>query len=847
MMPMLAFAQAVLPTSWSFVTPSPTGASSASPTGPATTYTEKPGWSTKLDIAVNGTSPFTYAAGSDANLACRMDATGEYVQINIADKADSVVYFLKAWVGNGGPKVFLGVFNIQESTNGVDWSTARSFNDSQFTSSGVNNVYDRFATKLLATSRYVRFILSTKVSGVNVGLDNVIVQQASAASTPTMVLKQAGTTLVTNNTFTYGNATRKTFTILNAGTVDTLKIDSIILSGAQVSDFTLGMYNSKVVANSSDTFSVLFAPSANGSRFSTIKVYCNDAERSPFVINLYGIGGQYASEPAQVATLNVSNVRTQTLTVSYPSTQTEKYLILRKVGGALTEAPVDGVTYQRGDYIGGAQVMYIGADTTAIKPNYILANTNYSFAAYSVNGPAGFENYNSSNVPTSSVTTLNGEPGNYYNGIDPQANNFLTALHNKINAHDTIFYSNYAAVVVNNYLSRDTTGGKKAVTCVYTGAPYVYNEPFTWWNGQAGNPGTQTREHTFCQSWMPTRSLSTWPNGANGKELPEYNDLHHLFPADQLVGNGKRSNYPLAVVVNATYTSPTGEGKLGTDSKGNTVYEPRNEQKGDAARALLYMLTCYDGANGNAWRLPSSQDLNVLLQWHQQDPPSALEIARNEYIYTVQKNRNPFIDHPEWTRKIDFSTMTYIAVDTVVDINITAPAPNAMLNADSTYSIVWNSNMVDSVVLQYVYFDSSSSAIIVTPIVGAIKNNNIYSFKVPNMSKNNVVIYVREFNAAKAPQMRAYDSVMVNFKQYVGLTENSTINHLVNMYPVPSTGVVNIALPATLKVLGVDVYDITGKLVEQTTSTQLNLTQKGMYIVKVITNGGVATKRVIIE
>ncbi len=829
MMPMLAFAQAVLPTSWGFTTPSV----SAPPTG----------WG--YNVGTNGN--LTYAFGKNDALSGRLDATGENITINFADKPGTLTYYLSPQ--NAG-NAWAGQFDIQESDNGTTWTTMRSFTSKATTATNFND--PMYTDSLKSTTRWVRFYYTIKLpggsgGGGNMAVDLITVNAAPAAAVGLLV-KQNTTTLSNGITYTFGNSASKNFTIQNVGTGANLKIDSIVLSGTHAADFAVGTFDSITPFNNgTDTFSVYFTPSANGSRYATVKLYTSDTERSPFLINLYAIGGQYATEPAAVPSINVSNVRTQTLTVSYPSTQTEKYLILRKVGGALTEAPVDGVTYQRGDYIGGAQVMYIGADTTAIKPNYILANTNYSFAAYSVNGPAGFENYNTSNVPTSSVTTLNGEPGNYYNGIDPQANNFLTALHNKINSHDTIFYSSYLSVIVNNYLSRDTTGGKKAVTCVYTGAPYVYNEPFTWWTGQSGNPGTQTREHTFCQSWMPTRSISTWPNGANGKELPEYNDLHHLFPADQLVGNGKRSNYPLAVVVNATYTSPTGEGKLGTDSKGNTVYEPRNEQKGDAARALLYMLTCYDGANGNAWRLPSSQDLNVLLQWHQQDPPSALEIARNEYIYTVQKNRNPFIDHPEWTRKIDFSTMTYIAVDTVVDINITAPAPNAMLNADSTYSIVWNSNMVDSVVLQYVYFDSSSSAIIVTPIVGAIKNNNIYSFKVPNMSKNNVVIYVREFNAAKAPQMRAYDSVMVNFKQYVGLTENSTINHLVNMYPVPSTGVVNIALPAALKVLGVDVYDITGKLVEQTTSTQLNLTQKGMYIVKVITNGGVATKRVIIE
>ena len=827
MMPLLAFAQAVLPTSWGFTTPSV----STPPTG----------WG--YNVGTNGN--LTYAFGKNDALSGRLDATGENITINFADKPGTLTYYLSPQ--NAG-NAWAGQFDIQESDNGTTWTTMRSITSKATTSTNFND--PMYTDSLKATTRWVRFYYTTKLpggsgGGGNMAVDLITVNAAPAAAVGLLV-KQNTITLSNGITYTFGNSSSKSFTIQNVGTGANLKIDSIVLTGTHAADFAVGTFDSITPFNNgTDTFSVYFTPSANGSRYATVKLYTSDTERSPFLINLYAIGGQYATEPSAVPAINVSNVRTQTLTVSYPSTLTEKYLILKKVGGALTETPVDGVTYQRGDYIGGAQVMYIGADTTPIKPNYILANTNYSFAAYSVNGPAGFENYNTTNAPAASVTTLNGEPGAYYNGIDPQANNFVTALHNKVNPHDTIFYSSYISAVVNNFLARDTTNARKVVNCVYTTTPFVYQEPFVW-NASQGN-GTLTREHTFCQSWMPTRSLSTWPNGPNGKEMPEYNDLHHLFPADQLIGNGKRSNYPLGVVVNPTYTAPSGEGKLGTDGTGKTVYEPRNEQKGDAARALFYMLVCYDGAGGTAWRLPTEQDLNILLQWHQQDPPSALEIARNEHIYVVQKNRNPFIDHPEWTRKIDFRTMTYIAVDTVVDINITAPAPNAMLNADSTYSIVWNSNLVDSVTLQYVYFDSSTSSNIVTSMGSVTKNNNTYLFKVPNMSKNNVVIYVREFNAAKAPQMRAYDSVMVNFKQYVGLTENSTINHLVNMYPVPSTGVVNIALPATLKVLGVDVYDITGKLVEQTTSTQLNLTQKGMYIVKVITNGGVATKRVIIE
>jgi hypothetical protein len=40
------------------------------------------------------------------------------------------------------------------------------------------------------------------------------------------------------------------------------------------------------------------------------------------------------------------------------------------------------------------------------------------------------------------------------------------------------------------------------------------------------------------------------------------------------------------------------------------------------------------------------------MQWHQQDPVSAKEIARNDSIYKIQNNRNPFIDNPIWVNAI---------------------------------------------------------------------------------------------------------------------------------------------------------------------------------------------------
>lgn len=679
--PLLVLAQAVLPTSWNFTTPG----ISTPPTG----WTAGLGTNGNLTYSGGG-----FSVGGDA-LSCRLDATGEFLQISFAERPGPLSYYIRG-TGFGANPPFAGSFRVQESVDGNNWTDVRNFTSMTLT-------LTRFSETLAAASRHVRFFYADKQPGTNVALDSVMILQAPPSAV-NLVIRQNTTTLISNNTFASGNTPRTIFTIQNTGTSSNLRIDSIVMSGANASDFTIGAFDSITpFGGAIDTFAVVFNPSSQGSRFGTIRVFTNDTERNPFIINLYAIGGNFATEPtSQSSSLTISNLRTHALDISFgKSLNAERYIVLRKPAATLTEVPVDGITYRRGDVIGGAQVAFVGTDTTTFRPTYILANTTYTFKVFAYNGPTGFENYNTTAAPSQTVTTPNGQPGNYYTGINPMVPTFISDLNNKIKIVDTVFYSNYAPVMVNGYLTRDTTNGRKAVTCVYSNEQYVYEDPFTWWTGQGGNPATLTREHTFAQSWMPTNTGNPWPNAPNGREYLEYNDLHNLFPAHQTNANARRSNNPFGEVVNPTYTAPTGFGTLGTDANGAIVYEPKEDQKGDLARALFYMLVRFNNINGITWRLPTSQDVNVLLQWHQQDPPSPLEIARNEYISTTQKNRNPFIDNPSWVSRINFNNMTYVADTTVKNITLTAPNGGEMWELERDYDITWTSQLVDTVVIQY--------------------------------------------------------------------------------------------------------------------------------------------------
>jgi endonuclease I len=183
------------------------------------------------------------------------------------------------------------------------------------------------------------------------------------------------------------------------------------------------------------------------------------------------------------------------------------------------------------------------------------------------------------------------------------------------------------------------------------GPPYAYQFG-TDQCGSAGGASAEDvcydREHSWPKSWF------------GGERYPMYSDLFILHPADSYV-NGRRLNYPYGTVDQPQWTSLNGS-KLGNCSwpgYAGKVFEPIDEFKGDLARSYFYMTVRYykddEGWPGSAMTTGSQLKtwaLALLKYWNSLDPVSQKEIDRNNAVNAIQRNRNPFIDHPEYAGMI---------------------------------------------------------------------------------------------------------------------------------------------------------------------------------------------------
>ena len=226
-------------------------------------------------------------------------------------------------------------------------------------------------------------------------------------------------------------------------------------------------------------------------------------------------------------------------------------------------------------------------------------------------------------------------PAGYYNSTRDLCDEELRQqLHTIIKNHLELDYTQ----LWSKFYQTDLRNGD-TIWDIYSACTFIYSTDQC--GEYSGECDCYNREHSVPQDWF-------------GSTTPMKTDLFHVYPTDGWA-NSKRSNHPLGTVSNPTYTSSNGSkvGPCTFSGYTGTVFEPIDEYKGDFARTYFYMSVCYkdkDLGQSNESMFNGSQlkpwALQLLIQWHYADPVSQKEIDRNNAIYRIQRNRNPFIDCP---------------------------------------------------------------------------------------------------------------------------------------------------------------------------------------------------------
>ncbi len=204
---------------------------------------------------------------------------------------------------------------------------------------------------------------------------------------------------------------------------------------------------------------------------------------------------------------------------------------------------------------------------------------------------------------------------------------------------------NYSAAqdLLMGTIDRTTVGGQPGVVCVYTG----YFVPFD------GSPSTDPNQDVF-NNGAGINTEHTWPQSLlNGDPGPR-SDLHHLFPS-QVDANSARGNFQFGEVADTQTTRwyrggppysqtaiPASNIDEYSELLSGTRFEPREDHKGNVARAVFYMRTIWDGQVTTSFL--SDAQARDLYQWHYQDAITQADQDRSARVALRQSNKdNPFV------------------------------------------------------------------------------------------------------------------------------------------------------------------------------------------------------------
>ncbi len=232
------------------------------------------------------------------------------------------------------------------------------------------------------------------------------------------------------------------------------------------------------------------------------------------------------------------------------------------------------------------------------------------------------------------------------------------------------------AILTTNHL-RSTTGGADTLGCSGVGSGNCYAQTVLGYDGarkimfgklflKQDSSGYFIND-VYCQKRFGSSAgvapgaipngtkincEHTWPQSKFTNAYPnemQKSDLHHIFPADSKA-NSIRGNDDFVNVGDdngALASDDCTISKFGSsNASSKDGFEPPLTHKGNVARALFYFSVHY--------KMPLGREQEeVLRRWNDLDPVDQEEIDRNNAIYAVQGNRNPFIDFPGLANNIN--------------------------------------------------------------------------------------------------------------------------------------------------------------------------------------------------
>lgn len=165
-----------------------------------------------------------------------------------------------------------------------------------------------------------------------------------------------------------------------------------------------------------------------------------------------------------------------------------------------------------------------------------------------------------------------------------------------------------------------------------------------------------------------------YPQSKGASDEPQRSDLHNIFPSKVNVNTSRGSCefgeiedsdtenwFYLAIQSNTIPTSDIDN--YSEKDEEDCKFEPREEVKGNIARAVFYFYTVYQTVANNADPNFFHNQKETLLQWHLDDPVDAVEEQRNMLIAAEQGNLNPFIVDSTLAQRAYFPTVSTTQIE----------------------------------------------------------------------------------------------------------------------------------------------------------------------------------------